>query len=234
MNLKLLKYCCAIFFFFICSCTTNVEIKMTPKAVKGVLDLSSWDFDKDGPIDLSGEYEFFWNQLISPEDFLSVNTPGKSGFIVVPGFWHSFESEKIHLAAEGYATYRLRIVFGPKIETRSMAIKSMDMGTAFNLFLNGKKVSSVGKVGKTRETSIPKYHPGVTNFQVDGSNLDLIMQVSNFHHRRGGAWEKLTLGKVEDLRARRSKRINYDVFLFGSILVMAFYHLGLFFLRRKE
>jgi signal transduction histidine kinase len=74
----------------------------------------------------------------------------------------------------------------------------------------------------------------VTDFQVDGSSLDLIIQVSNFHHRRGGAWEKLTLGKVQDLRVTRSKRINYDVFLFGSILVMAFYHLGLFFLRRKE
>jgi len=60
------------------------------------------------------------------------------------------------------------------------------------------------------------------------------MQISNFHHRRGGAWKKLTLGNAQDLRGMRSKRINYDVFLFGSILVMAFYHLGLFFLRRKE
>jgi len=198
------------------------------------LDLSSWDFDNDGPIDLSGEYEFFWNQLISPQDFLSGNTPKKSGFIIVPGFWHTYKSEKIRPAAEGYATYRLRIVIDPKIEAKSLAIKYLDMGSTFNLFLDGKKLCSVGIVGKARETSIPKYHPGVTEFQVDGSNLDLIIQVSNFHHRRGGAWEKLTLGKVEDLRGMRSKRINYDVFLFGSILVMAFYHLGLFFLRRKE
>ncbi len=223
-----------IVFFFICSCATDVDIKITPKAVRGVLDLSSWDFDNDGPIDLSGEYEFFWNQLISPQDFLSGSAPEKSGFIMVPGFWHTYKSEKIHPAAEGYATYRLRIVFDPKLEARSMAIKNMDMGTTFNLFVNGKKVCSVGKVGKTRETSIPKYHPGVTDFQVDGSSLDLLVQVSNFHHRRGGAWEKLTLGNAQDLRAMRSKRINYDIFLFGSIIVMAFYHLGLFFLRRKE
>ena len=234
MNVKLLKYCWVIVFCLIFCCTTNVDIKMTPKAVRGVIDLSNWDFDNDGPIDLSGEYEFFWNQLISPQAFLSGSTPEKSGFIVVPGFWHTFKSEKIRPAPEGYATYRLRIVVDPNIEARSLAIKYMDMGSALNLFLNGNKLCSVGKVGKTRETSQPKYHPGVTDFQVDGSNLDLIMQVSNFHHRRGGAWKKLTLGKVQDLRAMRSKHINYDVFLFGSILVMAFYHLGLFFLRRKE
>ena len=98
-------------------------MKIAPKAVKGVLDLSSWDFDKDGPIDLSGEYEFFWNQLIFPEDFLSGNTPEKFGFIAVPGFWHKFKSGKIRPEAEGYATYRLRIVIDPKIKTESLAIK---------------------------------------------------------------------------------------------------------------
>ncbi|MDY6792787.1 MAG: 7TM-DISM domain-containing protein [Thermodesulfobacteriota bacterium] len=234
MNYKVLKYCCIIVFCFIIGCTSNGDKKRTPKAVRGVLDLSSWDFDQDGPIDLSGEYEFYWNQLIPPQDFLSASPPEKSGFIVVPGFWHTFKSDNTRPAPKGYATYRLRIFIHPSPAAKSLAIKYMDMGSALNLFLNGKALCSIGKVGKTRETSQAKYHPGVADFQPDGSSLDLIMQVSNFHHRRGGAWEKLTLGKANDLRAMRSKRINYDIFLFGSIIVMAFYHLGLFFLRRKE
>ena len=86
---------------------------MAPKAVKGVLDLSSWDFDRDGPISLSGEYAFYWNQLLRPQDFMSGSSPEKSGFIDVPGFWHTFNSDKIHPAADGYATYRLKIVFNP-------------------------------------------------------------------------------------------------------------------------
>ncbi len=31
---------------------------------KGVLELSNWDFDKDGFTSLDGEWEFYWKQLL--------------------------------------------------------------------------------------------------------------------------------------------------------------------------
>lgn len=37
---------------------------MPPEAIKGVLNLTAWDFEDDGRVDLSGEYEFYWNQLL--------------------------------------------------------------------------------------------------------------------------------------------------------------------------
>lgn len=40
-----------------------------PQAQKGVMDLRGWDFERDGPVRLSGEYEFYWDILLSPEDF---------------------------------------------------------------------------------------------------------------------------------------------------------------------
>ena len=39
-----------------------------PQAVDGVLDLTKWNFDADGVIDLSGEWEFYWNKLLSPDE----------------------------------------------------------------------------------------------------------------------------------------------------------------------
>ena len=233
MKFKLLKYSILIIGLFICSCDFNANTTLAPKAVKGVLDLSNWDFDKDGPVNLSGEYAFYWNQLYQPQDFSSDSVPQKTGFIDVPGFWHKFTSDKIRTTADGYATYHLKILLNPDRRSDSLAIRYMDMGTAFKLFLDGEKICSVGKVGKTTTTSHPMYSPGVTDFQINRASLDLVMQVSNFHHRRGGAWRELKLGKVQDLRTIRARQINYDVFLFGSIFVMAIYHLGLFFLRRK-
>ncbi len=35
-----------------------------PKAVTGILDLTSWDFDRDGALKLDGEWEFFWQELL--------------------------------------------------------------------------------------------------------------------------------------------------------------------------
>ena len=107
------------------------------------------------------------------------------------------------------------------------------MGTAFNLQINGRFISSIGSVGTTANTSQPQYRPGVAEFETNESRLDLILQVSNFHHRRGGAWENITLGNARDLRETRNKRLNYDIFLFGSIFIMAIYHFGLFLLRRE-
>lgn len=42
----------------------------TPEIVKGVLDLRGWNPRVDGPVDLAGEWEFYWKKLLSEKDFL--------------------------------------------------------------------------------------------------------------------------------------------------------------------
>jgi len=37
-----------------------------PKAEKGILDLTQWQFEEDGVIKLNGQWEFYWNQLLEP------------------------------------------------------------------------------------------------------------------------------------------------------------------------
>jgi hypothetical protein len=64
--------------------------------------------------------------------------------------------------------------------------------------------------------------------------LDIVFHVSNFHHRRGGAWEPIQLGEETQLRDLREIRVGIDLFLFTSIFIMAVYHFVLFFLRRQD
>lgn len=47
----------------------------SPLARHGVLDLSGWDLEKDGPVNLAGEWEFYWEQLLTPEDFHGPRPP---------------------------------------------------------------------------------------------------------------------------------------------------------------
>jgi hypothetical protein len=51
------------------ACTLNLGSKEPPKAVQGTLALQDWDFDKDGRLRLSGEWEFYWQRYVQPEDF---------------------------------------------------------------------------------------------------------------------------------------------------------------------
>ena len=57
------------YLIFFSACLNDSPRRIAPQAVNGVLDLSNWDLKKDGPVDLIGEYEFFWMQHLLPEDF---------------------------------------------------------------------------------------------------------------------------------------------------------------------
>ena len=73
------------------ACSPIEQQKKPPRASNGVLNLSNWDFAKDGAVDLSGEYEFYWEQLLAPEQFASSPPPEKSGFIHVGRSGHGHD-----------------------------------------------------------------------------------------------------------------------------------------------
>jgi len=205
---------------------------MPPRAIKGVLDLTTWNLENDGTVDLSGEYEFYWKQLRFPRVFKNENPSQKCDFIEVPGYWNGFDSAGKKAAGAGYATYRLTVLL--HAQDRPLALKVLDMGTAFDLFVNGQKLYSAGAVGKNGKTSKPQFDPRVIDFQPKANQLEMILHVSNFHHRKGGAWAPIILGTEDRIRAVREANVGYELFLFGSILIMAIYHFGLFALRRKD
>lgn len=203
-----------------------------PRARRGVLDLRKWDFSRNGPVRLSGEYEFYWGQLFSPGDFAGLNPPEKNGFIDVPRAWNDFLVNGKPISGKGFATYRLTILFDEI--PPPLAFKFLDMGTAYAVFANGKKLLTVGNVGTTAEQTLPAYVPQVVNFVADANRIELIYHVSNFHHNRGGAWEAVQLGLQDDIYGAREKRLTFDFFLFGALMIISIYHFVLFTLRPKE
>ncbi|MHB8067895.1 MAG: ATP-binding protein [Desulfobaccales bacterium] len=52
-----------------------------PLARHGVLDLSGWDLEQDGTVNLAGEWEFYWGQLLTPADFHQARLPEISGYL---------------------------------------------------------------------------------------------------------------------------------------------------------
>ncbi len=216
---------------FTSACRSIHDGKTPPRAVRGVLDLSHWDFEKDGPVDLNGEYEFHWERHVPPSDFLSPSHE-THGFIPVPAYWSNQRLGAGKLPGQGYATYRLRVLLTGV--QQSLALRFQDMGTAYRVYVNGRLLDSVGVPGKDRESTVPRYYPQVLGINESVDRLDIVFHVSNFHHRRGGAWEAIQLGQEGRLRDLRERRVGMDLFLFGSIFIMAIYHLGLFFLRKVD
>ena len=202
-----------------------------PTAVRGVLDLSRWDFSRDGPVRLDGQWAFYWQSLLEPTSLSTGGGPAPA-HVRVPGSWRGQLVDGRPLPGEGYGTYRLTVRLPPN--TGPLGLYVPYVRTAYRLWADGQPVAANGRVGTDRASSAPQYVPVVARFQPVGQTLELVVQVANFAHREGGLWRRLLLGLPEQVEAAAELRRERDLLLVGSILIMGLYHLGLWGLRRQE
>jgi len=221
-----------VLFLAVIMCGCRSWAKKTPEAINGVMDLRKWDFKQDGPVDLAGSFEFYWKKHLLPSDFSSGKIPRMNGFMKVPGYWNRRINGERRFPGIGYATYRVRVLLGR--QRSGLALRILDIGTAYTIYVSGKKVASAGIAGTSHETTVPRFLPQVVDLDPVKKEVEILFLVSNFHHRRGGIWEAVKLGDREELSWLREKRIGLDLFVLGGILIMALYNLGLVDFKRKD
>lgn len=203
-----------------------------PRAINGVLDLTDWDLQRDGTLSLAGEWEFHWQDHLSPEDFSQQFLPHRDGLITLPRVWNGYAVDGRKLSGYGYATFRL--IIDTDSDSRRMGIRMPVIESAYKLFVNGNLLLSCGEAGITKEDTTPQILPKTAFFAADGSRIELILQVSNFHHSKGGLRSHIEIGTQEQMRNHRERNVALDLFLFGSLLFIGLYNYSLYFLRRKE
>jgi signal transduction histidine kinase len=206
-------------------------VKKPPQAINGILDLAEWDFNKSGPVNLDGEWEFYWGQLLTPADFRQ-GRGSKTGLMKVPGNWKGSRYREKRLPADGYATYRL--ILRPQARAGTQGLYLKFTASSYKLWLNNELVLSNGIVGKNSRETVAQLLPATAFFQSGEPIIQLVVQVSNFGLSRGGLVHSLLLGTAQQIQSVRERQLTMDLFLFGSILIMGLYHLALFILRRKD
>ncbi len=214
------------------ACAPRYSGKPRPEAVAGVLDLRGWSFDKDGPLNLDGQWEFYWEQLFSTKP-IEQNPDQKPDYFAVPAYWNGRPQGGGVLAGTGFATFRVNILLDPGHE-RHLALFVTDALTAHRTFVNNLEVARNGTVATDQARARPQYLPQIAELPDGGETLELVVQVANFHHRNGGIWNAPRLGLEKDLRRERERTRDLELFLFGALLIMGTYHLTLFALRRSD
>ncbi len=212
-------------------CTSDFA-RTPPLAEDGVLDLAGWDFAKDGSVVLSGDWEFYWSQLLTPADFSKEPPDTQTGLIAIPSAWDGMEVDGQVLNRNGYATLRLKVLHGNFEEI--MAFKLPAIMSAYVLYVNGKEVMSKGEIGKTIETMIPRHKPDVADFVAHENQLDIVIAISNFQYKKGGLINAVKLGPSKMMWNMKKNRIAFELFLFGTILFMGIYHTCLYLFRSKD
>jgi PAS domain S-box-containing protein len=168
---------------------------------------------------------------LAPADFSHATPPTPSGYIPVPGFWNEYRLEGSRLPGNGYATYRLKILM--KQADAPLALKVEEISTAYTIYIDRKPAASAGVAGMTPATTVPRQFPMTVAFQPESEQIEILLQVSNFHHRRGGVWDLIRLGPENQIRRLNEIQRSFDFFILGAIFSMAVYHLSLFAVRQK-
>lgn len=195
------------------------------KAIEGKIDLTEQHLENQ-VYSLEGEWEFYWNQLVSPNELL--NEQDKT-YIDVPSSWNRHPIKNSY-TGNGYATYRLTFKLP---NDGDFALKIPRISTAYKLWVNDTLIASAGNVGESIETATPQTFSQVVFFEGHQGENELLIQVANFHHRSGGLVDRIELGSVKQVLRLEFKRLAQGFALFGALVCLGVYHFILFFFRRE-
>lgn len=223
--------CLTFLMLLFLSCDYNPAEKARPIAINGVIDLRETNLESMNMLRLRGEWEFYWNQLLTPADFDSTN-PVMTGFFEVPGFWVKKEINGFELPSLGYCTYRLGIKNIPAGHLYCLKINRIYC--SYRLWINGELKITMGEVATAKEDYYPLWRPRELFFNADSGEIEIILQVSNFDHIRGGIMDDIEIGTPAGMSEGVKRLVAIDIFGFGILLMMIFYLFGIFIIQAND
>lgn len=176
---------------------------------QGMLDLRTWNSIEHPLVSLDGEWEFYWSKLLLSQDLKNV----KPSFAQLSIPWNEQLIDGKYLPKDGCATYVLKILM-PSMDSVSFAVPAVFNSYAF--YVNDKLVCSSGKVGTSAADMVPQWRPRTVSIASPGDTLQVIFQIANFQHTRGGSSQRMQIGTTSYLMAMDSA---YHMSGFGLIIL---------------
>jgi len=194
-------------------------------AVNGTMDLSAWNIEQKKIIHLDGEWQFYWNRLISPEEF-QLEDPMPSGFMQVPGLWNGKEIDGKILPPFGCATYRLILNHTPA--SKVLGLKKGNARFSSKVFVNGHELISDGIPASQAQDYKSGNTPKLGFFQNDSESIEIIVQVANFEYMNSGIPVSLELGREDAMLYQHQKNNMLALAVFAILWTIAFLYLIFF------
>ncbi|MFT6325574.1 MAG: CheY-like chemotaxis protein [Crocinitomicaceae bacterium] len=170
--------------------------------------ISSDDLDQ-GTVALDGLWAFDWQQLHT-----DMNKPMQDG-LQLPGLWH----KQGPYSEFGFATLRLKILMP---ETAPYYLRIPDMPSAVSLWVNGELFYRRGSVSDQLDLEQPKFGPDVVSLPPSKS-YDLILHISNFHHKEGGIWHSLLIANQYHRHELQDQSKIIDAMVFAFLTLVSIY-----------
>ncbi len=189
-------------------------------------------------VSLAGPWEFYWSQLLTPVDFRQEALP-QPAQIEVPSSWHEQTlglqtNNGKPLPRFGYATYRKIISIPDEHIGNTMAMFFESIGSSYKVWVNGKLLESIGRVGKTATAETPRIRMNLVYFTPTNDSVEIVMQVSNYSFRDSGMFGEAKMSSANDITYLVFKRfLLKDLLIIGALSMIGIYHFIVFFSGRR-
>lgn len=195
----------------ICLSYTGITVEKR-EATRGYMDLVSENF-LEKVVKLDGEWEIY-PDLLKNEDFRA------DDYIQVPGSWGKTEIKKEAIKKQTFLTYRLKLKL-PKPD--QYCLKLQFVSSAYRVFINGEQVCENGKVGVSKEEERASWKNRLIPFFSEGKEVELIIQVSNYHCTNGGMMRSILLSTQSTLYDYETLNVIKSALFIGMFIGIGFY-----------
>jgi len=185
-----------------------------------IVDLTRVDFNQSGIYPISGHWQFYWNRLLTPEDFIQKKQEGE--LIPVPGAWN----RQLEYPGLGFATYRIKIKLANHVD--GLAIYFPGINSAAKIWINGEKIMESGSATADKKFYRSNLTDIVMIVPLTTEDIDLIVQVVNYTSFTGGVSGTPMIGKISELMSWLNRTQGVENFLAGSLIAMFIYQLILY------
>jgi signal transduction histidine kinase/CheY-like chemotaxis protein len=201
-------------------------LKNTKTAQQGLLDLRSQDFSSAN-INLSGQWEFYWSQLLLPGEDVSHRS-----YASFPSLWNKIEVGGKPLPSVGYATYKLKIIL-PSSDPL-LALRIPDIYSSYRLYINDSLAVENGKPASKKEEAKPFWSERIVLLPQHTDTVNLLLHVANFWHSKGGPHKPVVLGNFEQISRQNKIDWGLDTITTGFILMSSFLFFGLYLFAKND
>jgi hypothetical protein len=226
-------------FFVLVFCVVFINYAGENPIRNGILNLHLTNFEKTKPIKIYGEVQFYWNELLTPSQLNDSLTDIKAQLVTLPKSWTSYTVDGKKLPALGFATYRFWVVVNSSNSQSIYGLRIPTVFSSYRVWANGKLLSEVGSVGENKSGHSPKFkHQDIpiviSNAEGNDEKIEIVVQVSNFSHRRAGLAWPMYFSTYDGLRTDSRFLDILNLIIVGVILIIGMNHLNMYFFRRVD
>lgn len=186
--------------------------------------------DQEKIVSLDVEWEFYWKKLYTPSNFLN-DSALKPDLLVKPSSWNDLVVNGKKCGSYGFATYRIIL---KNLPGKTLMLDAYSVQTASRIYLNGNLISEVGKVGENVEESEAANRDIQFIIPADLNEAELIVQISNFQHRKGGFVHPFEIGDPETILNQHQLYYLLDATESSALAIIGLFLLALYIFRRKD